>query len=203
MKVTKIEVGHLQSNCYILSEGEKCLIIDPGDDVDVICGRMLDLNVNPVALIATHGHFDHILAVTELKLMYTIPFLMHKKDEFLLQRMQSAAYHFTGQKVAPIPTIDIYLKKGNLKIGEFDMEIIPIPGHTPGSVCLYIPLAQIAFVGDLVFADGYVGRTDFVYSDKEILEKSIEKLLKLPKDTVLFCGHGESVTIDEFAAFYK
>jgi glyoxylase-like metal-dependent hydrolase (beta-lactamase superfamily II) len=196
LKIKTLPVGQLATNCYLIFDDKtpgEAIIIDPGGDVDYIMRVISDLEIKPVKIIATHGHFDHILAVKELKLNYKIPFLMHKNDEVLLKWIRKSCQYFCGFDPGPAPKIDEYLDK-NLKIGSLSFEVIETPGHTPGSVTLYNKLKNIAFVGDTVFKDG-IGRYDFPYSDKEKLFKSIHKILKLPKETIIYPGHGERTTI--------
>ncbi len=203
IKIRRLPVGQLQTNCYLVIEGEEVLIIDPGDDADYIMRIVTDEDVKPVAIVATHGHYDHVLAVTELKFSYQIPFLMHKKDEFLLRRMRSSAAHF-GRIIADPPAkIDKYLKEDiSLKIGNYKLKIVVTPGHTPGSISLYSKRSKAVFVGDLMFAQGAVGRTDFAYSNHADLVKSLNKILKLPKETKVYCGHGEETTIGDLRKYF-
>src|SRR3990172_979126 len=113
--VKRLSVGQLQTNCYLVKEVGKCVIIDPGDDADYIQRIIADENLIPTKIIATHGHFDHILAVYELKLAYNIPFLMSKYDEFLLKRMSSSAKKFTKITTGLPPKVDNYLKDNNFR----------------------------------------------------------------------------------------
>jgi glyoxylase-like metal-dependent hydrolase (beta-lactamase superfamily II) len=208
IKLKRLVVGQLKTNCYLVfdDESKAAIIIDPGDDGDYIIRKISDLGLIPQKIIATHGHFDHILAATELQLAYGIPFLLHKKDEFLLSRMGNSAKHFLGVKTDPAPVVDHYLTEGEkVKIRNFQpkaghpldekLEIIETPGHTPGSISLYDKLSKFAFVGDLFFADGSLGRSDFKYSDKDALSKSIKKVLKLDDNTIIYPGHGEEMKV--------
>ncbi len=201
MKIITLKVGQLKTNCYLVfdEKTKECLIIDPGDDADYIMRIISDEELKPVKIIATHGHFDHVLAVTELKLAYNIPFLMHKDDEFLLARMNSSAKYFLGiESKVPAPKVDKYLNdKHKLTINHYSLTILHTPGHTPGCITLHSAIHSVAFVGDLVFAEGAVGRTDFSYSSHADLQKSIEKILKLPDDTKLYCGHGEATIVKD------
>lgn len=195
IQVKLLKVGQLRTNCYLVTDdiSSKALIIDPGDGVDFIQRKISDEEVTPTKIIATHGHFDHILAVNELKLAYNIPFLMHKNDEFLLERMRSSCKFFTGYDPGPPPTVDGFLTRSNpVKLGKYKFKTIQTPGHTPGGISLYSKKEKVVFVGDLMFERGGVGRTDFSYSSKSDLDKSIEKILKLPNDTEVYSGHGES-----------
>lgn len=205
MEIRKLVTGQLQTNCYLVydNQASDVIIIDPGDDADYIARIIADINKKPSKIIATHGHFDHVLAVTELKLAYDIPFLIHKDDEFLLKRLQSTAKHFLGVKTDPTPIADKYLKKDDeIKIGKYILKIIETPGHTPGGISLYCKNAKTLFAGDTVFEQGGVGRTDFVYANNDQLMESIQKLLKLPEDTVVYTGHGGKTTIKEVKTYF-
>lgn len=191
-------VGQLQTNCYIITDQltRETIIVDPGDDADYIERKISDKKSKPVFIIATHGHFDHILAVTELTLAYNIPFLINKKDVFLVENMESSAAHFLAVKVDPPPRIGRFITETDIfKLGDNSIKILETPGHTPGSVCLYIKDLKSIFCGDLLFAGGVVGRTDFSYSNHGNLVASVKKILALPADTVVYPGHGEPTTI--------
>lgn len=204
LKIRRLPVGQLQTNCYLVIGGEEALIIDPGDDADYIMRILQDEEVKPTKIIATHGHYDHILAAGELKLAYQIPFLMHNKDEFLLKRMGSSAAHFSKISADPPPKIDKYLKEEDtLVISHQPLFISATPGHTPGSISLYSKEASVIFVGDVIFAGGGVGRTDFAYSSLSDLKKSIKKLLKLPPNTIVYSGHGDETTIGDWRNFNR
>ena len=96
-------MGQLQTNCYLVScpKTKEAAVIDPGDDGDFIIRRISDLGLKPKLILATHGHFDHVLAVVELKLAFNIPFLVHKKDLFLLERLRKTAEYFLGYDACP------------------------------------------------------------------------------------------------------
>lgn len=196
LKIERLEVGQMKANCYIVFDEEEknALIIDPGDDGDYIIRRIADLEVNPVCIAATHGHFDHILAAEELRLAYGIPFIIHPEDEFIVEYASKSAQHYLGYKDALTPQIDKYFNDNDL-LKKFDIEILETPGHTPGSVSLYSHESDIVFVGDLVFSDGNIGRTDFKYSSILNLTGSLNKILALPSATRVFSGHGKPTTI--------
>lgn len=190
----------MEANSYLVWDDKKkeAVIIDPGDDADFIIQTILSRELTPKAIVATHGHFDHTMAVLELKLAFRIPFYMHKEDEFLLKRIDRTAKHFVAFDPGPPPDVEIYLKnKSHLSIGGMEFEIIHTPGHTPGSVCLHLINEKSVFVGDLIFADGHIGRSDFSYSDKNELLLSINKIKNLPKTTTVYPGHGEAFIIED------
>ncbi len=203
MQVTTLAVGQMSSNCYLLQDNSNnCVIVDPGDDGEFIIQKILDMDLKPQAILATHGHFDHILAALELKLAFGIPFYMNKKDEFLLSRMRASTKHFAGFDPGPPPKIDFDLRPDSeLKIPacagreNCKLKIISTPGHTPGSVSVLAN--DKLFVGDVIFADGSTGRTSHVYSSVKDLGKSIQKILKLPSDTIVYPGHGESFLLKD------
>lgn len=206
VEIITLVVGQMQENCYLIYDLKslETIIIDPGDDADYIERIIADKKLTPTQIVATHGHFDHIMAVTELKLAYNIPFAIHKNDEFLVKNMQSSAKHFLGITADPPPIIDSYLNsKTPVKIGKNSLHIMETPGHTPGSCCFYLKGENILFTGDLLFADGGVGRTDFSYSDSEELENSLKKILKLPPQTIIYSGHGRSSTLKEEISYHN
>lgn len=191
-------MGQLGTNCYLVEDGGEVGIIDPGDAGDFIIRKITDLESKPVWIMATHGHFDHIMAASELALAYQIPFYIHPQDEFLLSRAKESAEYFTGVSADPILVKPEFLSEDKkISLGNINFEIIETPGHTPGGVCLYSQKGNILFCGDLVFFGGGVGRTDFKYSSEEDLHQSIEKILKLPEETVVYPGHGEKTSIEE------
>ena len=200
MKIETLVVGQLQTNCYLVWDNKvgEGIIIDPGDDADYIINKLRDFKITPKAILATHGHFDHLLAVNELKLAFKIPFLLHQKDLPLLKHMRESTIHFTGQDVGPSPKVDIFLKKGDLiKFGKEKLKVIETPGHSPGGVGFYSKDRGVLFSGDTIFS-GSVGRTDFSYSSEDALQKSIKKILKLPLDTRILPGHGPETSVHEF-----
>lgn len=196
MRIQRLEVGKLKANCYLVFEEGKreAIIIDPGDEPELIINRISELEIKPKYIIATHGHFDHLTAVNELKAAFKIPFLMHQADEELLKWMRKSAIYFTNADPGPSPTIDKYLGR-KLSIFKHQFSVIETPGHTPGGVCFYNKKEGILFSGDTIFAGGMTGRWDFPYSNKAQLMKSVTKLIKLPSDTMVYPGHGEKTTI--------
>jgi len=176
-------------------QGKDAIIIDPGDDADYIIRKIQDLKLKPQLIIATHGHFDHVLAVPELKLAFQVPFLMHRADLFLLKRSAETSQFFTGVRGDPPLMPDKFIKEGDIiKFGQEKLKVMETPGHTPGSVCLYA--TGVLFSGDTLFADG-VGRTDFSYASSTQLQKSLQKLSHLPPATRVLPGHGPETTIGE------
>ena len=201
LEIKTLQVGQLQTNCYLVinKKTREVFILDPGDDAELIISYILREELIPKYIVATHGHFDHILAVLELQLAFNIPFLIHKKDMFLLKRMQETTKYFCNFNPGPSPKPNIYIKNNDvLKIRNILFNIINIPGHTPGSIALHCIKENVLFVGDLIFENKGIGRTDFKYSDSLKLNKSIDKIKKLPGETVVYPGHGSEFTISDY-----
>lgn len=177
MTIKTLVVGQMATNCYIADD----IIIDPGDDAEYIISH---LSSKPRMIIATHGHFDHVMAAYALQLAYNLPFYIHEGDIFLLSRMQSSAKHFLK-----LPHVDPPPKPSPLS----HIHYIHTPGHTPGSISLQF--GDTLIVGDTMFADGAVGRTDHSYSDPLALSDSIQKIRSLPKGTRILPGHGKEFTL--------
>lgn len=194
-----LTVGSMQENCYVVTDTctKESYIIDPGDEGNFIAEQIQKYGFIPKAILATHGHFDHIMGARELQLIYSIPFYIHKDDIFLVERMSETAEHFLQHAVSdPPPVINHNLSdKDVFKFGSSALFVIATPGHTPGSVCFMVKGGESLFVGDTLFADGGVGRTDFSYSDKRKLDKSIRSILKHSDTMALYPGHGEKTNI--------
>ena len=189
----------MAENCYLLADTAtyETLIIDPGDDPEYISEIILREKLKPVKIVATHGHFDHVLGVRALQLAFNLPFFINKKDQFLVSRAQSTAARFLQfKKIDPSPWVTDELKdRGKLTFGKSCLTAIATPGHTPGGMSLYSAKSGMVFVGDLAFAGGSVGRTDFVYADAIKLRKSLKKILSLPENTIVYPGHGEATRV--------
>lgn len=195
MKIYPFSLGELQANCYLLQDDDEAILIDPGDDASFILEEIQRRNLRLVGILATHGHFDHVMAVGELQLGINVPFYIHKKDQFLIDRLESTAEHFLGHKPIVIPPQKItFLSSEELQISHFKFKILHTPGHTPGSICYYIESEQILFTGDTLFM-GAVGRADLSYSNKGDLKKSLHSLATYPEETVVYPGHGEETII--------
>ncbi len=204
--ITCLSVGQMATNCYLVSDTKtgEGIIIDPGDDAEYISDTLLKLHITPTKIIATHGHFDHLMAAYALKLGFGIPFCMHPLDTFLVSRMEQTAKHFLGVPyVDPAPSVDTKLREGEvIAVGSIRLTVLHTPGHTPGSICLYEENSGVLFTGDTVFADGSVGRTDHSYSSSEALQSSLKRILSYPLTTRLLPGHGRETTIGAEASYH-
>ncbi|MCX8084072.1 MAG: MBL fold metallo-hydrolase [Calditerrivibrio sp.] len=196
MDFAVIPSGPLQVNCIIIYKDKYALIFDPGGSFEKIDEFLSSKNLIPVMILNTHGHFDHIGAVKELKDRYSVKFAMSKKDEFLVNQASAHASYFGLPSVAS-PEIDIDLN-GDVVLNNIvtDIEIISTPGHTPGGLSFFVKSLNLLITGDTLFA-GSVGRTDFPYSSFRLLEISVKKLYNLADDVMVIPGHGELTTIGD------
>lgn len=191
MKIHTYSLGELQANCYLLENDGSAIIIDPADDASFLLEELQRKGLKLETLFATHGHFDHCGAGGEIQMSFDVPFYLHKKDQFLIERLESTAKYFLGYKPFIIPPKNItYIPSKKFQVSSFELQVIETPGHTPGGVCYYFPDEQTIFTGDTLFA-GAVGRTNLSYSSKKDLWNSLKKILALPEETIVYPGHGE------------
>jgi hydroxyacylglutathione hydrolase len=200
-----LPVGMLQCNCTIIGDPltREALVIDPGDEVTRIMDLLGRHKLTVKAIVSTHAHIDHVGGLSKLHRFTGAPVLMHLEDLPLYQAMEMQAA-FLGVAAPEITSIDNLLKEGDtLRWGDYQARIIHTPGHTPGSVCLYVPqeagavalVAPQLFAGDTLFA-GSIGRTDlWGGSMDQIMDSLRGKLLQLPDSTIVYPGHGPATTI--------
>ena len=197
MEILRYSLGSLQANCYLLIEENECLIIDPADEASFILTELQRRRLRLAGMLATHGHFDHIMAAGEIQLSFKIPLQIFKEDLFLVERPNETAKYFLGFDPNSLKPKDLkFIKEGELKTGDFKMKTIHTPGHTPGSACFYFPKSKTLFTGDTLFKDG-IGSYDHSYSNKKELFSSVSKILKMPGETTVYPGHGERTTISQ------
>lgn len=201
IEIRCIRVGLIETNCYVLYDEDikKAVITDPGDNADYIEECISRMDVEPAAILLTHGHSDHFKALTELKEKYKVSVYVHEDDAYRLK--------FQGGFVEAsyiLQPDDVLLHDGDhLDIGAMTIEVIHTPGHTEGGVCYYFPDNNILLSGDTMFCHSW-GRTDFEGGDEEALFRSIrEKLLVLPEDTLVLPGHESPTTIGEERKVHK
>lgn len=199
MKIDCLILGAYETNCYILRESKAskdCLVIDTGLTADELVDFLEAHNLNPVAVVLTHGHIDHITGLAGLRRRFPdAKVYIHKLDAGMLTGEKDNLASIAGVPFSPERT-DFSVEDGDtIKQADIKLEVIHTPGHTPGSICLYSKDEGIVFTGDTLFADS-VGRTDFPGGSGTQLLKSIkQKLCPLPDETVVYPGHGPQTTI--------
>lgn len=195
MIVETIPVGPLQVNAYIVGcpATRRALLVDAGSDGEILLDALNRLELQLDLLVSTHGHFDHVGGNRAVLQASKVPFAMHEADVPLLSRAttQAALYGLSTEE-SPPPT-RLLAEGDRITVGELVFDVLHIPGHSPGSICL---VGQgHAFVGDVLFA-GSVGRTDLPGGSYETLIRGIrDKLLTLPEETVVHPGHGPDTSI--------
>ena len=201
LKLEQFVFNPFAENTYVLYDDTKeCVIIDPGCGTSVeenqLFGFIDSHQLKPLMVINTHGHIDHILGNAVVKQRYGIPVAAHPNvaADFSRSKQQSQFFGMPFHGGCELP--DRNLKEGEvIKVGESTLEVISTPGHAEGSISLYAEMEGWVFTGDALFCRS-IGRTDFPGGNYETLRTSIkERLFRLPDDTEVFSGHGESTTI--------
>ena len=199
MKIDRLILGAYQTNCYILRAGEAakdCLIIDTGLEAGELVDFLEVHKLNPVAVVLTHGHADHITGLAAVRGRFpNIKVYIHKLDSEMLTGEKNNLSAMAGVLFSSEPA-DFSLEEGDvIEQANIKLDVLHTPGHTPGGICLYSKNEGIVFVGDTLFADS-VGRTDMPGGSTTQLIKSVKKkLCPLPDKTVVYPGHGPVTTI--------
>jgi len=197
MILEALMVGPLGVNCYIVGDDKtrEAIVIDPGGNAREILDTLRHGRLTPIAIVATHAHFDHLLALDEVRAQTRAPFLLHAEEAEMLTNAPLGARMFGFAFPPPAPA-DRLLRDGDeVRVGEIALKVLHTPGHSPGGMCLWHD--NHVFVGDTLFQGG-IGRVDLPGGDYATLMRSIrDKLLTLPDGTVVYPGHGDATTIGE------
>jgi glyoxylase-like metal-dependent hydrolase (beta-lactamase superfamily II) len=197
LRIESVVVGPFEVNCWIaVADADAAIVVDPGADPDAIAHFLSQGRLRVAAYICTHGHVDHVSALAPLCRRFPAPIAMHRAD---------AAWAFSEGNAMP-PYYDPPEKPDRLErqLGEgsrfedggLAWEVLETPGHSRGSVCIYLPGQKTLFTGDTLFA-GSAGRTDLEGGDARALGRSLKRLAALPDDVAVYPGHGPSSTIGE------
>lgn len=203
-----LPVGMLQCNCSIIGDPEtrEALVVDPGDEAARILEVLAKHALTVKAIVSTHAHIDHVGGLRKMQQATGAPVLMHGDDMELYRHLDVQAA-WIGMRTPDPVSIDKFLREGDtLRWGRFEANVLHTPGHTPGSISLYLPPRQETeageasaklLAGDTLFA-GSIGRTDLPGGSLEQILRSIQqKLLILPDDTIVYPGHGGVTTIGQ------
>ncbi len=202
MNIQTFTFNPVQENTYVIwDETGECAIVDAGcftdkefSQLDRFIGSK---QLKPVKLINTHGHFDHIFGVEQCRKAYGLQWETHDGDAAWISEVQARAAMF-GIPVDPVSLPEIILKEGvTVMFGNSELQVIHVPGHSPGSICFYEEASKILITGDVLF-NGSIGRTDLPGGNYDTLISGIKnKLLILPNEVDVFSGHGPATTIGD------
>ncbi|HEY7337020.1 MAG TPA: MBL fold metallo-hydrolase [Bryobacteraceae bacterium] len=192
-----LPVGMLQCNCSIFGDEttREALVIDPGDQIDDILAILAKHELRVKAIVVTHAHIDHIGGAAKLKAATGAPVYMNARDQDLYDHIGTQAV-WLGMPEPDSTEIDAPASDGGvLTLGETAFHILDTPGHTQGSISLWIPSENKLIAGDTLFRDS-IGRTDLPGGDsRQILRSIHSKLLTLPETALVIPGHGSNTTI--------
>ncbi|MBI4845433.1 MAG: MBL fold metallo-hydrolase [Candidatus Omnitrophica bacterium] len=189
--VETVVVGQLRTNCYLLADSfsRKAVIIDPGAQSELIASVISTKKLIPVAIVLTHGHFDHIGAVSD----FDLPVYIYGDEIKLLKNSQDNLQYDFGYSISPDCEIKVLGNNDQISVGDLILDVIHTPGHTPGGICLKVD--GILFTGDTLFKQG-VGRTDLPGgSYSQLVESLKNKIMIFDERTIIYPGHGPSSTI--------
>jgi glyoxylase-like metal-dependent hydrolase (beta-lactamase superfamily II) len=183
MTIKSQAMGSYQTNCYIVTIDDKDLIIDPGMGATQ---WVIDNTTNPIAILNTHGHFDHVWSNAQLKSKLNIPIYCPKDDCFMLE-------DDPFEQGTPSSIADFKVEHDeSITLDGIDIKFHFFPGHTPG--CSAIQIKNTLFAGDFIF-QGSIGRVDFPYSNPNDMKESIKKVLNFKDDLVVYTGHGNPTSL--------
>jgi hydroxyacylglutathione hydrolase len=193
-----LPVGLLQCNCSIFGDeaSHEAMVIDPGDDIEDILAVLEKHALQVKAIVITHAHIDHIGGAARLKALTGAPVLLNASDQELYDHLDVQARWLGMEQPPPRTAIDASAREGDkLTLGTDEFQVLHTPGHTQGSVSLWIPSQNKLLAGDTLFRDS-IGRTDLPGGNPRQILRSIEnKLLQLPEDTIVVPGHGPNTTV--------
>ena len=194
-----LPVGPLQCNCSVIGDEAKreAMVIDPGDDIDDVLALIRKHNLQVKQIVITHAHIDHVGGAMKLRAATGAPILLNQNDYALLKMLDVQAA-WIGMVSPGKVEIDRSVTTGeSVSVGSLTAQVLHTPGHTEGSICLYLPAEQKLIAGDTLFA-GSIGRTDLPGGSMQKIMRSLHgTVLALPDETVVVPGHGPLTTIGD------
>ncbi len=200
MEIECLVLGDFATNCYVVrvhGEAKECLVIDPGFSPGPLMKFLKENELQPVKILLTHGHCDHIAGIEELQNEFgAIPVCVSSEDAKMLEEVKLNLSWMTGTFIR-LKADKQFAQGDEVGLDGLSFKVLATPGHTEGGVSFYSKDESVVFSGDTLFA-GSIGRDDFPGGDRGVLLTSIrEKLLTLPEETKVYSGHGPITTIGE------
>lgn len=194
MQIQTIITGSIEENCYLVWDNTNhALLIDPGDNPQEILSAIKQHQLSLDTIVLTHGHYDHMGAVNEVKAYTNARVIAHEKEKELLKNPELSLSFYISPSF-PIAQVDAYVSHGDfISVGDMKFQVIHTPGHTAGSMCLFSD--SVLFSGDTVFY-GTLGRWDFPTGNLSDLTHSIlQRIFTLPDYVEIYSGHGPVTTV--------
>ena len=195
-QIVHLVVGPVQTNCYLVmnQKTKETIIVDPGAEADRIVSALTKMQAKPVAILLTHGHFDHAGGAAEVAAHFGIKVYAEEHERETLDDPKLNLSGWTGAETTY--HADVFLKdEQEFDLAGFHIRVLFTPGHTVGGCCYYFAYQDALFSGDTLFAQS-VGRTDFPKGSASALIRGIkEKLLPLPDEVTVYTGHNDTTTI--------
>lgn len=205
IRIETVVVGPLMTNCYIISEGKECIVIDAGEEGERIVETVRARELSVKYILASHGHFDHVSGIEPLRRAFRAPFHIHSSDLEMFKGAPEMAKKFAGTDIEELGDPEGFIEENEYTIGNSKLIPIHTPGHTAGSTSFLI--GKHLFSGDTLFK-GSIGRMDFGGS-VESMKNTIEQLKKMDEDIEVHPGHGPATTVGDekrdnpFLTYYK
>ena len=202
MRVFTREIGPLAANCHIAVTEKAAFLIDPGDGMNELDAFIRDTGAKIDYILVTHGHFDHMLGAAHVKEKTGARLVISKGDAAALTD-EDTAMVLRGCSVTTFAPVipDVLFEDAGEELSALGITVLPCPGHTEGCVSIWFQNENVIFTGDTLFYRGF-GRTDFPGGNMSKLIQSIRTLLRLPPETMVYPGHGESGTMEEIKRGY-
>lgn len=193
MKYSVFSCGQLQTNCIVVQNGTKCVVVDVPFGAKEVAGYVTEHGLHVVAVLLTHGHFDHCGGVRDFlqRCGIHVPVFVHKNDFELCRNAALNNWGIVCDNCNPTH----FLQEGCLQIEDFVFDVLETPGHTGGSV-VFLTQDHVMLSGDTLFCEG-IGRTDFPESVPSVMRSSLKKLALLKEDYRVICGHGPETTLND------
>ncbi len=199
MEILRYTLEPFASNFYVLREeaSREVLLVDPGRFLPEVARELVEGGWKVRAIVATHGHFDHVLEAGEYTTLFRQGLWLHQGDWPLVQRLREQLSWFGMEDMEPVvyPNLNALTENQKFRVGGVEFLVIHTPGHSPGSVVVWSPKEKVAFTGDLLFRES-IGRTDLPGGDPAAMRASLEVVFSmLPDETRILPGHGPQTTV--------